>query len=459
MKKTLSLLLCLCLMLAAFPAMAADLPFTDVPADAWYRDSVASAYENGLIDGKGGGIFAPEDPLTCAEAAKLAACMYQQATEGEITLTNGDPWYAPYVDYLNSFDASSSFAEKYEWTKPATRAEFLEIFADALPLEKLEAVNDIPFGSIPDVPADHPQAGSIYRLYRAGIVQGSSGTLDGEAADNLCKPDDTIRRCEVAAILTRMTDADSRLSFTLTSDTDDADAPYTLEGAATLVIRQDYQFSREEMDNYPWRNLAAAVRSIRVEEGVTVIGDSAFSGFGKLQSVSLPDTLKTIGNSAFSTCFDLEEINIPDGVESIGGGAFHHVWHLRTLDLPDSVTSIGDHAFSKCFGLEEIRLPAHLTVLEEDLFFDCGVQSVILPEDLVEIRSRALCRALIEEIEIPVSVRVIEAGAFEDCLELKTVYYAGTDAQWNAIEIGEGNEALTAAVRKPPQAASAPAAD
>ncbi len=453
MKKTLSLLLCLCLAFAALPltAAAAEMPFTDVPADAWYAGDVLNAHENGLIDGKGGGIFAPNDPLTCAEAAKLAACMYQKATEGGITLENGDPWYQPYVDYMDGL----FYPFEYEWTKPATRAEFMEIFAFALPAEELEAVNDIPFGAIPDVPADHPQAGSIYRLYRAGIVQGSDGEIDGAPAENLCKPDDNIRRSEVAAILTRMTDADSRVSFSLDAPADAGTAAWSFEGAGTLVIRGD----AEGDPAYPWAALKRSALAIRVEEGVTALGDGAFSGFRFVKSVELPDGLKSIGSMAFANCQSLEGIELPDGVESIGADAFSHCYDLASVRLPDSVTVIGDHAFSKCYALEAVVLPQNLETLEADLFFDCStLTSVTLPAALTTIGERALCRTGIIEIEIPVSVTVIGKGAFEDCGDLQTVYYAGTDVQWNAIGIGEDNEALTGAVRKAPQTASAPAA-
>ena len=49
--------------------------------------------------------------------------------------------------------------------------------------------------------------------------------------------------------------------------------------------------------------------------------------------------------------------------------------------------------------------------------------------------------------EIPVSVKTIEAGAFEDCGDLESVIYAGTDAQWAEIAIADGNDALLAAAR------------
>ena len=182
------------------------LPFTDVLTNAWYCDDVKTAWEMGLINGKTATLFAPEDNLTYAEAIKLAACMHQLYTTGKITLTNGSPnWYDSYVTYAKN---NGIINKDYSWNTPATRAGYMEIFADTLPDSALAAINTIPDGSIPDVPMTHPQAAAIYKLYRAGILQGAG------AAHN-CNPGSNIRRSEVAAILTRMMNNSTRVSFTM----------------------------------------------------------------------------------------------------------------------------------------------------------------------------------------------------------------------------------------------------
>lgn len=47
-------------------------PFADVPADAWYADAVTEAAVLGLMEGIGGGLFAPERTVTRAELAAVA---------------------------------------------------------------------------------------------------------------------------------------------------------------------------------------------------------------------------------------------------------------------------------------------------------------------------------------------------------------------------------------------------
>jgi hypothetical protein len=186
-------------------ASAKVFPFTDVPASAWYYNDVKTAWEQGLINGKSDATFAPNDDLTYAEAVKLAACMHQLYTTGSVTLTNGSPWYQSFVDYAKT---SGIISKDYDWLGKASRAGYMEIFANALPGSALTALNSVPDGSVPDVPMTHLQAAAIYKLYRAGIVQGVN-------AAHSCDPGSDIKRNEVAAILTRMMNESTRVSFNM----------------------------------------------------------------------------------------------------------------------------------------------------------------------------------------------------------------------------------------------------
>ena len=211
--RTISLLLLAAMLLTAMPfAAAAELKFTDVPESAWYYEDVRLAVETGLVSGKGGNRYAPDDNVTYAETVKLAAVMWMLVNTGSTEFEKSSPWYQAYVDYAK---ANKIIAKDYTWNDAATRANFMDIFSRALPDKPvltgatgLDAINEIADGAIPDVPMTHPQAVAIYKLYRAGIVTGSD-------KEHNCKPNTNIRRSEVAAILTRMMHADERQSFTL----------------------------------------------------------------------------------------------------------------------------------------------------------------------------------------------------------------------------------------------------
>ena len=207
LKTALAALSAVVLILAGtLPSSAASIvnPFTDVSPYEWYYQDVMNAVGSGLINGKTETTFCPDDYLTYAEAVKLAACMNQLWQTGTITLTNGSPWYQPYVDYAWSVGI---VRENRSWTRNASRGGFMAIFADALPSHALTEINWIPDGSIPDVSIYDPNAAQIYALYRAGIIQGIDGT-------HSCNPYDYIRRSEVAAILTRMMNPSERVYFT-----------------------------------------------------------------------------------------------------------------------------------------------------------------------------------------------------------------------------------------------------
>ena len=209
-KRFWSLVLSLIMMLALAPAALAA-RFTDVPETFWCYEDVEFAVRNGLVSGTSATTYSPDKNLTYAEAIKLAACMHKKAAEGTTDgFTSGSPWYQPYVDYAK---ANKIITRDYVWTAPATRAGYMEIFANAIPSAGLKdsklaltAMNRVDDNTIPDVSGTHPQAEAIYKLYRAGILQGS------DAAHN-CSPDSYIKRGAVAAILTRMMDPAKRISF------------------------------------------------------------------------------------------------------------------------------------------------------------------------------------------------------------------------------------------------------
>jgi len=188
------------------PPSETPFPFTDVLPSHWFYDDVKTAWRQDLIDGTSATTYSPNNNLTYAQAIKLAACIHQLYNTGAVTLVNGSPnWYDSFVTYAKN---NGIISKDYTWSAPATRAGYMEIFANALPASAFAAINTIPDGSIPDVPMTHPQAAAIYKLYRAGILQGTG------AAHN-CNPGSNIRRSEVAAVLTRMMNESERIPFSI----------------------------------------------------------------------------------------------------------------------------------------------------------------------------------------------------------------------------------------------------
>ena len=179
-------------------------PFADVKDNAWYAEELLIAVADGIVSGKTPTEYKPDDLLTYAEALKLAACMHQLHTEGAVTLSNGNPWYQPYYDYCKK-NGIWRYGD-IDFNAPATREGYMAIFAYALPDEMLAELNKITFGAIPDVKEDADFVEEIYKLYRAGVITG----VDGQ---HNCNPEASIKRSEVAVIVTRMTNPDRRVEF------------------------------------------------------------------------------------------------------------------------------------------------------------------------------------------------------------------------------------------------------
>ncbi|MDR2758371.1 MAG: leucine-rich repeat domain-containing protein, partial [Spirochaetaceae bacterium] len=59
----------------------------------------------------------------------------------------------------------------------------------------------------------------------------------------------------------------------------------------------------------------------------------AFSGCGKLSSISLSAKLSSIGDGAFWRCGGLSSLSLPEGLTSIGGGAFAGCPSLASVTL------------------------------------------------------------------------------------------------------------------------------
>lgn len=151
-----------------------------------------------------------------------------------------------------------------------------------------------------------------------------------------------------------------------------------------------------EMENYPleqvpWKGGKKYIVDFSAEEGITSIGENAFNECEKLRWIHLPEGLLTIENNAFANCIKVISIELPESLQSIGDEAFAECRELRDIKLPDNLEYIGSRAFENC--------------------------------------------AVMEGILIPSSVEYIGQDAFKDCNSLKYISYAGTQAEWEQIEI------------------------
>ncbi len=183
-----------------------DSVFTDVHEDDWFSDNVKAVYEYELMNGKGNSCFDPENSVTIAETITIAARLNAQYYIGTDVFVDSEPWYQTYVDYAENCGIIDDATD--DFNAPATRGIFADIIANALPDSAFEEINIVAYSGIPDVSLTDSFGRAVYKLYRAGIMIGNdeSGTF---------APESNIKRCEVAAIVTRMVEPSLRKTVQL----------------------------------------------------------------------------------------------------------------------------------------------------------------------------------------------------------------------------------------------------
>ena len=213
----------------------------------------------------------------------------------------------------------------------------------------------------------------------------------------------------------------------------------------------------------PWgRNISEVI----LTDGVTNIGNYAFSYCKGLTSITIPDSVISIGEDTFSGCTGLTKVTIGNSVASIGELAFEECSGLTSISvspnnsvydsrdncnaiiktktntlirgcqntiIPDTVVSIDYWAFDYCTGLTSITIPDSVTHIGEWAFQGCsGLTSVSVSPDNRVYDSRDNCNAKKEtktntlivgcqKTRIPETVTSIGKGAFFGCTGLTSI--------------------------------------
>lgn len=138
--------------------------------------------------------------------------------------------------------------------------------------------------------------------------------------------------------------------------------------------------------------------AVTIADGVTMLdGYGKYTSFsGKaITSVVIPASVKSIFGS-FGDCASLVSVTLSEGLEEIGYGAFKNCSALAKVTIPSTVTKIDSNAFWGCISLSEVNLTnIEANTLIRDNYGNC---------------------------------------AFSYCYKLKTVNYAGTKAQFGAVQ-------------------------
>ena len=202
----------------------------------------------------------------------------------------------------------------------------------------------------------------------------------------------------------------------------------------TLTISGTGEMADYDKNPQPWADQRGNIKYLVVENGVTTIGNNAFSDCTNLKNIDLSkaSSLSTIGNHAFSSCTALKSVDLSkasslkviktsfprctglesvvlnEGLVEIGGSAFNHCESLGSINIPSTVTKIGGYCFEGCKNLEEVTFAddSKLETIAERTFNDPGLYGSGL-----------------KKITIPKSVKYIQEGAFFQCGALESVTF------------------------------------
>lgn len=163
----------------------------------------------------------------------------------------------------------------------------------------------------------------------------------------------------------------SKLYKDLTWNFDETSGVLTIGGTGAIPGQQRDAVGMFA-DYSPWKGHAGDVTKIVIQEGITEIGERAFSGYNGEHgdtgycpvSIELPESVTKIGVYAFMASFKLTEIKLPSKLAALPEGLFSSCSALKTVTLPANLKTIGVGAFANC-GVESITIPGGVTVGEK----------------------------------------------------------------------------------------------
>lgn len=177
------------------------------------------------------------------------------------------------------------------------------------------------------------------------------------------------------------------------------------------------------------------LRTVDIPEDAKLkeIGEDAFSGCEKLESITIPNSVTKIGRDAFKGCNGLRNVNI--GKQAVK--SFRNVFGglgIKNVSIINGVISISEEAFRDCRTLETVTMSKSVKTIDDRAFMSCTrLKEVTINRDEEDVINQPIPQKVIGEmafmgcislnnIEIPSSVTKIKMCAFLGCISLQQIY-------------------------------------
>ena len=157
------------------------------------------------------------------------------------------------------------------------------------------------------------------------------------------------------------------------------------------------------------------MKKVELPDSVTEMKAGAFSA-NNLTEIKLSKGLVKLENGVFSNNIRLTHVELPEGITEIGDFAFSGD-RLETLTIPKSVTKIGRAAF-KLHHLTELVIPGNVKEIGESAFEGTykaiTLKKLTIKEGVENIGKLAFRMGYLESVELPASVKMLANDAFKD---------------------------------------------
>lgn len=131
-------------------ATSTNLPFSDVPSDAWYYSYVVTAYTNDIVSGYEDGTFKPDRTVTRAEGLKIILnalnAQLPESYTADLKDVPADTWYALYAQYVLDFNILGIEGGEFKPDSPLKRQDVAELIYNFVKAEEIARTTLNPWG-------------------------------------------------------------------------------------------------------------------------------------------------------------------------------------------------------------------------------------------------------------------------------------------------------------------------
>lgn len=148
--------------------------------------------------------------------------------------------------------------------------------------------------------------------------------------------------------------------------------------------------------------------------------------------------------------------NVKEGTSVIGSNAFEET-SIQSVHIPETVIEIRAGAFWRCLNLTEINFPSSLARIGSFALGSTSIKEVTIPSGITNIGQDVFMSSQIETIYIPAQVTHIEGSAFRYANKLENIIVAEDNKFYRTIDgslyskdgkelvrwVGKGNDNFT----------------